>query len=178
MKPTPALLAAAAALLIATPASAEAPGFSASCPAGVTVKSNGKGKVKINGEKATVKAYSDTAWEASSNGVIINVSREGSGLIVTYTGTAKGANGVCQVTASGAGKAAKAGGVPKKDRKACLAAVTAKSGNSTVEVLEGSVSEANNTVVVGVGPDKAKWKCLVKNGKAAQVTSMTGEGAL
>lgn len=33
-------------------------------------------------------------------------------------------------------------------------------------------------VTVGAGPDKARWQCLVKNGKVAEVISLTDEGAL
>jgi hypothetical protein len=39
-------------------------------------------------------------------------------------------------------------------------------------------SEANNLVVVGVGPNKAPWRCLVSRGVVAEVMSMTDEGAL
>ncbi len=39
-------------------------------------------------------------------------------------------------------------------------------------------SPANNTVIVGVGPQKAKWRCLVKNGRVADVMSLTDEGGL
>ena len=176
MKGARLLLAATAALLIATPAYAEPPAFTASCPAGVTVKSNGKGKMRINGGKATVKTFNESAWEAQSNDISINVSRQDSGLLVTYTG--KDGNGICRVTSTGKSGAAKSSDVPKKDRKACLAAVTDKTKNSAVEVLESRSAEANNTVIVGVGADKAKWQCLVKDGKVAGVMSLAGEGAL
>ena len=33
-------------------------------------------------------------------------------------------------------------------------------------------------MMVGVGPNKAPWKCLSKNGVVAEVMSMTDEGAL
>jgi hypothetical protein len=45
-------------------------------------------------------------------------------------------------------------------------------------LLNNEFSEANNAVIVGVGPQKAKWRCLVKNGVVAEVTSLTDEGAL
>ena len=32
-------------------------------------------------------------------------------------------------------------------------------------------------VIVGVGADRAPWKCLVKNGNVAEVSSMADEGA-
>jgi len=39
-------------------------------------------------------------------------------------------------------------------------------------------SEANTLVMVGVGPNRAPWKCLSKNGAVAEVSSMTDEGNL
>ena len=68
--------------------------------------------------------------------------------------------------------------MPPGDQQACLAAVSGKTNNGTVKILDATTSEANNTVIVGVGKQKAKWRCLVKNGKAADVMSLTSEGAL
>lgn len=169
--------------LLATPALANPPKFTASCPTGITVKSNGNGKVKINGAKATVKTFSSTAWEARANGVSIDFGFDGSSLSVTYTAKG-GANGICQVTSGGAaatGGDAGSGNLtlaPSKDQQACLAAVSNQTNNGEVEVLDTNSSEANNTVIIGVGKDKAKWKCLVKNGRVGEVMSLTDEGAL
>ncbi|PZF76610.1 hypothetical protein DK847_12480 [Aestuariivirga litoralis] len=180
----PFTLAAAATLLamLATPALANPPKFTASCPTGIEVKSNGKGKVRINGTKATVKTFSSTAWEARANGVSIDFGVDGSELTVTYTGKG-GANGICQVTSSAApSSSGGAGGnltlAPSKDQEACLAAVSNKTNNGEVVVLDTNSSEANNTVIIGVGKDKARWQCLVKNGRVAEVMSLTDEGAL
>lgn len=65
-----------------------------------------------------------------------------------------------------------------KDEKACLDAVAQGTGNSEVAVLSVETSEANNLVMVGVGPQRAPWKCLVKHGVVAEIMSMTDEGAL
>ena len=70
------------------------------------------------------------------------------------------------------------GGMPSKDEQACLQAVSMKTNNGDVTLLRTETSEANNLVVVGVGPDKAPWRCLVSGGVVAEVMSMTGEGAL
>ncbi len=53
------------------------------------------------------------------------------------------------------------GGMPTKDEQACLQAVSIKTNNGDVTVLRTETSEANNLVVVGVGPNKAPWRCLV-----------------
>jgi hypothetical protein len=47
-----------------------------------------------------------------------------------------------------------------------------------VVTLSVEESEANTLVMVGVGPNKAPWKCLSKDGVVAEVMSMTDEGAL
>jgi len=206
MKTSIVLAAGALLFAFAAPAfAAEPPKFTASCPTGIEVKSNGKGKVRINGNKAQVKPFNDTAWEAHGEGVTLDITTEknGSGLIVSYTltgggnggskgkGTGKpvasGGNGICQVTSSGpaagssgdsnTGKATLSD-VPAKDQQACLAAVSNKTNNGTVTVLSAESSEANNSVVIGVGKDKAKWRCLVKNGRVDEVMSLTDEGAL
>lgn len=177
------LAAGIAALAIAMPAfaSASAPKFTASCPTGISVKSNGTGKIKVNGVKAAVKTFNANSWEARASGVAIDIAKNGSELIVSYTGRG-GANGICQVTSSGtAGVGAPAGsnaagdfnGVSPKDQQACLAAVSNKTNNGDVDILEAYGSEANNEVVVGVGSHKAKWQCLVKNGRVANVMSMS-----
>ncbi|WP_069436920.1 hypothetical protein [Methyloceanibacter methanicus] len=64
-----------------------------------------------------------------------------------------------------------------KDEQACLKAVAAETQN-TVATLSVDPSEANTIVMVGVGPNKAPWKCLAKDGVVAEVMSMTDEGAL
>lgn len=167
-------------LLLATPAlAANAPKFTASCPTGISVTSNGKGKIRINKQKAQVKSFSDTAWEARISGTSIDIGRDGGELTVTYTGKG-GANGICQVTSTvdAAGAPADNAGVPSKDDQACLAAVSRTTNNGDVQILDRNSSEANNTVIIGVGPDRAKWRCLVKNGKVADVMSLTDEGAM
>ena len=70
------------------------------------------------------------------------------------------------------------GGMPSKDEQACLQAVSIKTSNGDVVTLSVETSEANTLVMVGVGPNKAPWKCLAKGGVVAEVMSMTDEGAL
>ncbi len=79
------------------------------------------------------------------------------------------------------GPAAMAGAspaTPGKDEQACLQAVSTQTNNGEVVTLSVEESEANTLVMVGVGPNKAPWKCLSKDGVVAEVMSMTDEGAL
>ncbi|WP_343115854.1 hypothetical protein [Ostreiculturibacter nitratireducens] len=63
------------------------------------------------------------------------------------------------------------------DESACLDAVARQTGNS-VSILSSEFSQANTLVMVGVGPDRAPWRCLVSGGIVAEVMSMTDEGYL
>ncbi|MCO5065245.1 MAG: SH3 domain-containing protein [Rhizobiaceae bacterium] len=63
------------------------------------------------------------------------------------------------------------------DQKACLQAV-AKVTSNDVTVLSYEFSEANSEVIIGVGPNRARWRCLVSRGRVADVMSLTDEGAL
>lgn len=68
--------------------------------------------------------------------------------------------------------------VPLSDVDVCEAAVMRETGNSQVRTLRTEFSEANNAVIVGVGPDAAPWQCLISGGVVAGVMSMTDEGSL
>lgn len=63
------------------------------------------------------------------------------------------------------------------DDEACLKAVAEQTGNPTMVILGSEESEANNAVIVGIGPQKAPWQCLVKDGVVAGIMSLTNEGA-
>ncbi|MVA98366.1 hypothetical protein GN330_14040 [Nitratireductor sp. CAU 1489] len=64
-----------------------------------------------------------------------------------------------------------------EDERACLAAVAGQTGN-TVSVLSSEFSEAATLVMVGVGPDRAPWRCLISGGVVTEVMSTVDEGAL
>jgi hypothetical protein len=84
--------------------------------------------------------------------------------------------GAATTPADGASPAG-AGGL-RGDKTACLLAVKRKTNNPKVVVLNVETAEANNTVTIGVGPDRAPWRCLVKRGIVADVMSLTDEGKL
>lgn len=169
----------AGAALAATIGVAEAkpPKFKASCPTGIEVRVNNAGRVRINGADATVKELSSTAWDAKQGGVTISIALDGGVLSVVYTAKG-GANGICEITSdSSAGSGGKSAATPSKDEQVCLQAVSQKTNNGDVVLIRTETSEANNAVIVGVGPQKAPWQCLVKNGIVAEVMSLTNEGA-
>jgi hypothetical protein len=68
--------------------------------------------------------------------------------------------------------------MPSIQEQACLAAVSNETSNGDVTVLSSEFSEANTVVMIGVGDNRAPWRCLVSNdGVVAEVMSMVDEGA-
>jgi hypothetical protein len=167
---------------------AKPPYFAAKCPTDITVETDRAGRAYVNGKKATVRSKNADYSEIVGGGVTISVARDAGSLIVTYTGPHR-AHGTCEITEqetidSAAPQPATPSAakpyddVPKRDKQACLKAVKKTTHNPKLTVLGGVSSEANNTVTIGVGADKAPWRCLVKNGKVADVMSQTNEGGL
>jgi hypothetical protein len=168
---------------------AKVPYFAAKCPTDISVETDRSGRAYLNGKRATVRSKNANYSEIVGGGVTISVARDPGGLIVSYTGPRR-ANGVCEVVeqekvesaapeqAAPAGPARLMEALPAKDRQACLRAVKKTTHNAKMVILETKASEANTTVIVGVGPDKAPWRCLVKRGVVAEVMSQTNEGGL
>jgi hypothetical protein len=70
-------------------------------------------------------------------------------------------------------------GTPTIQEQACLAAVSNETDNGDVAVLNSEFSEANSVVMIGVGADRAPWRCLVSNdGEVAEVSFSGSEGFL
>lgn len=71
------------------------------------------------------------------------------------------------------------GGTPSLAEQACLRDVTRTTNNPDVVLLESSASEAGTEVIVGVGPQRARWRCIgYKDGTTADIMSLTDEGRL
>ncbi|MGE6783608.1 hypothetical protein ACQKGL_13905 [Ensifer adhaerens] len=64
------------------------------------------------------------------------------------------------------------------DERTCELAVTKQTNNPDVVTLSSDMSQANTEVIIGVGPQRARWRCLVSGGKVAEVMSLTNEGTL
>jgi hypothetical protein len=68
---------------------------------------------------------------------------------------------------------------PTAEEQACLRDVTGVTGNPDVVLLESSFSQAGTEVIVGVGPDRARWRCIgYSDGTTADIESLTDEGFL
>ena len=99
------------------------------------------------------------------------VSSDGTVQEVSFTGDDSA--GVQEPAASGA--MAGSSDVSDAAINACLAAVTKETNESDVATLSTEFSEANSMVMVGVGAQRAPWKCLVSNDGTVQEISFTGD---
>jgi hypothetical protein len=69
--------------------------------------------------------------------------------------------------------------MPTQAEQGCLRDVTGTTNNPDVVMLSSSYSEAGTEVIVGVGPQRARWRCIgYKDGTTAGIMSLTDEGAL
>src|SRR3989304_4877204 len=85
------------------PAMAAVPFFNASCPGGVDVPCDEGGPVYVQGREAALKRFNDRYVEArdANSGITWSISSSEDGTPqISYTGRG-GANGICQVSASG-----------------------------------------------------------------------------
>jgi hypothetical protein len=72
-----------------------------------------------------------------------------------------------------------AAGTPSLAEQGCLRDVTRTTNNPDVVLLSSSYSEAGTEVIVGVGPDRARWRCIAyEDGTTSSIMSLTNEGAL
>lgn len=167
---------------------AKVPYFAAKCPTDISVETDRAGRAYIGGKKASVRSRNANYHELRGSGITVSVAVDPGALTVTYTGKNR-ANGVCQVVEqetveSAAPEIVKPetakpyDDVPARDKRACLKAVKKTTHNPKAVVIGAESSEANNTVTIGVGPQRAPWRCLVKRGVVADVMSLTDEGKL
>jgi hypothetical protein len=69
--------------------------------------------------------------------------------------------------------------MPTQAEQACLRDVTRITNNPDVVLLDSSFSQAGTEVIVGVGPQRARWRCIAySDGSTAGIESLTNEGAL
>jgi hypothetical protein len=88
-------------------------------------------------------------------------------------------SGCTETTGGTRSSAAAAPGTPSLAEQACLRDVTRQTNNPDVVMLSSSDSEAGTEVIVGVGNERARWRCIgYRDGTTAGITSLTDEGAL
>lgn len=72
-----------------------------------------------------------------------------------------------------------ASGTPSQAEQACLRDVTRTTNNPDVVLLESNFSQAGTEVIVGVGPQRAPWRCIgYSDGTTDGIMSLTDEGRL
>lgn len=70
-------------------------------------------------------------------------------------------------------------GTPGAAEQACLQRVTQETNNPDVVLLGSSFSQAGTEVIVGVGPQRARWQCIAySDGSTSRPMSLTNEGFL
>ena len=70
-------------------------------------------------------------------------------------------------------------GTPSLAQQGCLRDVTKTTNNPDVVLLGSTFSEAGTEVVVGVGEQRARWRCIgYSDGTTASIMSLTDEGRL
>ena len=65
---------------------------------------------------------------------------------------------------------------PSPEEQACLAAVSQETGTGDVAVLSSEFSQAGTVVLVGVGADRAPWKCIAYSDGTTGGLEFQGEG--
>lgn len=72
-----------------------------------------------------------------------------------------------------------ASGTPSAAEQACLRDVTRTTNNRDVSLISSSFSQAGTEVIVGVGSQRARWKCIAySDGTTGGIESLTNEGTL
>lgn len=70
-------------------------------------------------------------------------------------------------------------GTPTLAEQGCLRDVSRTTNNGDVVLLSSSFSQAGTEVIVGVGPQRARWRCIgYEDGATADIMSLTDEGGL
>ncbi len=69
--------------------------------------------------------------------------------------------------------------VPAEAQQACLRDVAKVTHNNDVAFVTGNPVENGADLTIGVGPQRAPWRCIaVTGGGTTGITSLTNEGAM
>ena len=70
-------------------------------------------------------------------------------------------------------------GLPSPAQAACMSAVARETGDGNVTVLGSSRALTGTELLIGVGDDRAQWRCLASNdGVVEEVSSVVDESAV
>jgi hypothetical protein len=68
---------------------------------------------------------------------------------------------------------------PSLAEQGCLRDVSRTTNNGDVAIMSSTFSQAGTQVIVGVGPQRARWECIgYEDGTTAGIMSLTNEGSL
>jgi hypothetical protein len=68
---------------------------------------------------------------------------------------------------------------PTLAEQGCLRDVSRTTNNGDVAIMSSTFSQAGTQVIVGVGPERARWECIgYEDGTTAGIMSLTNEGSL
>jgi hypothetical protein len=68
---------------------------------------------------------------------------------------------------------------PSMAEQGCLRDVSRTTNNGDVAIMSSTFSQAGTTVILGVGPERARWECIgYEDGTTAGIMSLTNEGSL
>jgi hypothetical protein len=123
------------------------PVFTAECPQGNVVESDGRGHVRVNGRSASVTAFNRNYYEAYSGGVTYTISQndDGSGLQVGYE--PPGGGGYCQVSSGTSGGGSGSPGMGQTD----TVRVQFAAGSTGTEISDNLPPGASRRYVLGAG---------------------------
>jgi hypothetical protein len=72
-----------------------------------------------------------------------------------------------------------ASSTPTLAEQGCLRDVSRTTNNGDVAIMSSTFSQAGTQVIVGVGPERARWQCIgYEDGATAGIMSLTNEGSL
>lgn len=110
----------------------------------------------------------------------LNSSTQDCARIVTGDGRYQSVTRVSSTECGAGGNATQLpASTPTAAEQACLRDVSATTNNGDVQVLSSSFSQAGTEVIVGVGPQRARWSCIAySDGSTAGIQSLTNEGTL
>ncbi len=119
----------------------------------------GMDRVRVTARDVAASGDALFYLDAAGNRAVCEVDRAYNVRGLKRTGSAVAANSA-RTSAPASGSAPAAGSIVER---VCLEAVAKETNERNVTVLSNEFSQANSLVMVGVGAQRAPWRCLVSN---------------